>query len=389
AKSPGGSSLVSEEDYPAANFATTVLGRSGLGAFDKTELDKKLKGKYISLSPLINDEYEGFSGSSTPKDVETFLQLLYLFFDSPRFDENMCNLVVSETKNQLKLLSSNPQMIFVDTLLKTAYQNDIRKIQVPDEKFMDGVTFERVKRVYLDRFADASDFVFTFVGNIDEQVFLPLMEKYLGNLPTTGRVETFKDVSKPFSPQTQTVSVTAGVEEQGILAILFEEKFEWNVKNRVSVDIFDEVVTMLFIEEIREKMGGVYSPSVSFSTEKTPVPTFSGVIYLSCDPKKAKKISSASFKILNNLLAKGIDDDHFAKAVTQIKKSRETRAKENTFWRNYISGQIFNGDDLKDKDAYDNLLGSITKEEVLEVVKQSLNTAHYVEVTLYPEKKKK
>ena len=389
AMSPGGNSLVSDEDFPASNFATTVLARSGLGEFDKVELDKKLKGKYVSITPLISETFEGFVGSSTPKDIETLLQLVYLYFHSPRIDENMTNIVVSELNNQLKFLSSNPQVIFIDTLYKTAFQNDIRKMQVPDEKYMEAVTFERVKRVYLDRFADASDFIFTFVGNIDESTFLPLVEKYLGNLPNKGRVETFKDVNKPLSPQTKSISIEAGMDEKSILAILFEKEISWSVKNVVSVDIFNEVIGMLAIEEIREKMGGAYSPSVNFSTEQNPKPQFSGTISISCDPKKVKQISKACFKIINNMLAKGISDDHFSRAIVQIKKSREKYEKENSYWRSYIAHKMFNNGDLKDRETYNNFLNTITKEEVMAAVKTMLNPNHYVEAILYPEKKKK
>jgi zinc protease len=386
AMSPGGSSLVSDEDYPSAMFATTVLGRSGLGNFDKVELEKKLKGKYVGIAPFINEFNEGFSGTSTPKDIETLMQLTYLYFDNPRIDENMCNLVVSEIKNQVKFLVSNPQMIFIDTILKTAYQNDIRKTQLPDEKFMDAITYERVRKVYLDRFADAGDFVFTFVGNIDESTFLPLVEKYLGNLPTRGRVETYKNVNKSFISQTKSISVEAGMEEQGFLALVFEEKMDWNMKNIVSIDIFGEVMDMLLTEEIREKMGGTYSPSMELTAEKLPEPTFSGFAYISCNPKKAKKISSACFKLFNNLLSKGIDDDHFAKAIAQIKKSREVSAQENSYWRNYIAYNLFNKDDLKNRETYNNLLETITKEEVIAAVKTVFKPNHYLEVILYPEK---
>lgn len=389
AMSPGGSSLVSDEDFPASVFATTVLARSGLGAFDKIEFDKKLKGKYASVTPYIDETSEGFSGSSTIKDLEILMQLVYLYFDAPRFDESMCNLVVKETKNQLKFLSSNPQIKFIETLIKTCYQNDIRKIQVPDEKFMDAVTFERVKRVYSDRFADASDFTFTFVGNVNEEIFIPLMEKYLGNLPSTKRKETFKNVSKAFSPQTQSISIEAGMENQGTLGIVFEKDMVWSIKNNLSVDIFNEVVNMVMIEEIREKMGGTYSPSVQFSTAKFPQSNLSGMVYISCDPKNAKKISKACFKIFNNLLTKGISDDHFSKAIAQIKKSRETVAKENSYWRNYIASTLFYNEELNNRQVYENMLNTISKEEVIANVKTGFDPTHYVEVIQYPEKKKK
>jgi zinc protease len=387
--SPGGSSLVSDEDFPSSVFATTVMERSGLGEFDKTELDKKLKGKYVGVTPLIAETYEGFTGSSTPKDIETLMQLIYLYFDNPRIDENMCNLVVSEIKNQIKFLFANPQVVFIDTLLKTVYQNDLRKTQIPDDKFMDAVTYERVKKVYSDRFADASDFVFTFVGNIDECTFIPLIEKYLGNLPSKGRVETFKNVNKPFSPQTQSLSINVGMENQGTLAIVFEGKMEWNVKNILCSDIFSEVLGIVFIEEIREKMGGSYSPHIQFSTEKFPTFLFSGMVYIGCDPKKVKKISKKSFSIFNTLLTKGINDDHFTRAIAQIKKSREKSAKENSYWRNYISNKVFYGDNLNDRDTYNNLLETITKEEVMAAVKSFFNLNHYVEVIQYPEKNRK
>ena len=173
-------------------FAVALVERSGLGEFDYVALNKKLKGKNISITPFINPIANGFYGSSTPKDIETMLQLLYLYFDAPRFDETAFQAVISETKNQLKFITGNPLFVFIDTLNKTLNQNDPRSIAIPSETFINNATYKQALDIYKDRFGNFSNLIFTFVGNIKEDTILPLFEKYLGSLPTSDKKKYLK-----------------------------------------------------------------------------------------------------------------------------------------------------------------------------------------------------
>jgi len=387
AQAPGGSSLYSLYDFPSTLFAVALVERSGLGEFDYVALNKKLKGKNISITPFINPIANGFYGSSTPKDIETMLQLLYLYFDAPRFDETAFQAVISETKNQLKFITGNPLFVFIDTLNKTLNQNDPRSIAIPSETFINNATYKQALDIYKDRFGNASNLIFTFVGNIKEDTILPLLEKYLGSLPTSDKKEIFKNVYYGFPDETKEVNIYVGMDNKSSVAIALDNEYEWNTRTNLCLDIFKEILQIKLYEIIREKMGGTYSPALQFQYTKYPETTYTSLVYINCDPKKTKKISKTIFGIYNKLLTKGFSKEELQKAKEQIKKSLEVNLKKNTYWKNYISEQYFNGDPLNEYITYQELLEELTVKDILSVIQPLFNTKHYVAVYQYPEKK--
>ncbi|HOS15419.1 MAG TPA: insulinase family protein [Bacteroidales bacterium] len=388
AKAPGGSSLFSLYDFPSTMFATALVERSGLGNFDYISLEKKLKGKNVGISPVIGETWNGFYGNTTPKDFETMLQLLYLYYDAPRFDEQAFQAIISETKNQLKFISGNPMYVFLDTLIKTSSQNDPRKIAIPDEAFLNNATYKQSIDVYKDRFSNAGNLVFTFVGNINKEEMLPLIEKYIGSLPVIDKKDIFKNVYYGFPDETKDLNIYVGMEDKSTMGIIFSEEYEWNLKNNLCLDIFQEILDIRLVEIIREKMGGTYSPSLQFSYEKYPETSYTAFVMINCEPKKVKKISKTVFDIFNKLLAKGFTKEELQKATEQIKKSLQVNFEKNAYWRNYIDEQYFNGDPLNEYKDYLKLLDEITPEELLKTIKPLFKTEHYVSVYQYPEKKK-
>ncbi len=389
AKAPGGSSLFSINDFPSTMFATDLVERSGLGNFDYISLEKKLKGKNLSITPMISDTWDGFYGSASPKDFETMLQLLYLYFDAPRFDEQAFEAILSETKNQLKFISGNPMYVFLDTLIKTSSQNDPRVIVIPDENFLNSTSYQQAMNIYKDRFSDAGDLVFTFVGNIDEKEMMPLIEKYIGSLPTSDKKDMYKNVYYGFPKETKDLNIYVGMEDKSTFGIIFSEEYEWNLKTNLCLDIFQEILDIRLVEIIREKMGGTYSPNLQFSYEKYPETKYTALVLINCEPKKTKKISKTVFSIFNNLLTKGFTQEEMQKAKEQIKKSLEVNLEKNAYWRNYINEQYYNGDPLNEYQEYQKILNEITAEEVLTIIKPLFKTEHNVSVYQYPEKKKK
>ena len=389
AKAPGGSSLCSPYDFPSSLFATKLVERSGLGNFDYISLEKKLKGKNVNITPVIDETWNGFYGNTTPKDFETMLQLLYLYFEAPRFDEKAFQAILSETKNQLKFITGNPMFVFIDTLTKLSTQNDPRTVAIPDEDFLNSATYKQAIEVYKDRFNNAANLVFTFVGNINTEECIPLIEKYIGSLPTSDKRDMFKNVYYGFPDETKDVDIFVGMDEKSTMGIIFSKEYEWNTKTNLCLDIFKEVLNIQLIEVIREKMGGTYSPTLQFSYKKYPETTYSALVYINCDPKKTNKISKTVFSIFDKVLTKGFSQEELQKATEQIKKSMELNLQKNSYWRDYITGQYFNGDPLNEYDQYMKILNKITAEEVIKVVKPLFNTQHYVSVYQYPEKKKK
>ncbi len=387
AHSKGGYSLTKAEDFPSAMFATTIVDRAGLGQFDNAELSKKLKGKNISISPFIDQVKEGFMGNTTVKDFETLLQLTFLYFDAPRKDKDAFESVVSEMTNQLKLLGNNPMYAMIDTLMKTSTQNDPRQVAIPDEAFISRANMEKVWEIYTDRFKNAGDFTFFFVGSFKVDEILPMIEKYIGNLPNTKREETFKDVFNKFPATTKNVEVRKGTEDKSMVGMIFSREFEWNQETNLQLVMFEQALSIKLIEVIREKMSGVYSPQTQMQIEKYPTTNYTLMVLFGCSPKNADKLTKAVMKIIADFQKKGVDEVTLNKVKEQTLRKRETDVKTNRFWLNKISDSDFNGDPLNVSD-FEARVKAVTSKDIQTVVQKYISKDHYVRAVLYPEKKK-
>lgn len=389
AKSKGGLSLTAEADYPSALFATTIIDRSGIGTFDNSQLEKKIKGKKVSVSPFIDKTSEGFTGSTTPKDMDYLFQLTYLYFDAPRKDQKAFESVVSEMKDQMKLLGNNPMYAFYDTLLKTSTQNDPRQVAIPDEAFINRVDFEKAWSIYKDRFSNAGDFTFFFVGAFTVEEITPYIEKYLANLPNTNRDETFKDVFKKFPEKTIDFSIKKGIDNKGMLGIIFNEEFPYNDQNILNLSLISDVISIKAIEIIREKMSGVYSPQIQIQIEKYPTSSYTLMAMFSCDPKMEKKITKAIMKIIADIQKNGPTLEDLNKVKEQTLRERETQVKTNEFWLHKLGQISFNGDPVSNVTTFNQRVKDVTVEDLKKTAQQYIKKDHFVRVTLLPEGKKK
>lgn len=387
----GGSSLYEDKEYLTASWASSIVDGSGIADFDNSQLGKKLQGMNISISPFISSMEEGFSGNCSPKDFETLLQLTYLYFDAPRKDKESFDRFLSQMKNQYKFIGENPQYVFIDKFQKVAYPNDKRNVLIPTEEQMNAVDYERAFNIYKERFADASDFTFFFVGNVSDEM-ISTISKYLGNLPSINRKETWKDRSTDFAKGIQKETVKKGMDNQGMLIMMgVTEGFEATTKNKMAVNMLSDAIGITAIEVIREKMGGTYSPSAGINYEILPKPEVSWQFFINCDPSKAGEIEKAAMDIMEQYIKKGPDDATLAKVKEQMIRARETNLKENSFWASILYGSYYYGLDRTDEvllDDYKKLVDSITAEDIKAIAKKYINLKNYIVVTLEPEQVK-
>ena len=387
----GGTSLYEDSEYLTASWTSSIVDGSGIADFDNSQLSKKLQGMNISISPFIGTLTEGFQGSCSPKDFETLLQLTYLYFDAPRKDKESFDRFVSQMKNQYKFIGENPQYVFIDKFQKTAYPNDKRNVLIPTEEQMNAVDYERVFNIYKERFADASDFTFFFVGNVSDEM-IPMIAKYLGNLPAINRKETWKDRSTDFAKGIQRETVRKGMDNQGMLIMMgVTEGFEATTKNKMAVNMLSDAIGITAIEVIREKMGGTYSPSAGVDYEVMPNKEVNWQFYINCDPSKAGEIEKAAMDIMKQYIKKGPDATTLAKVKEQMIRARETNLKENGFWASMIYGSYMYDLDRTNEillDDYKKLVESITAKDIQKIAKKYINLKNYVVVTLEPEQVK-
>lgn len=261
ASSLGGNSLLSKDMYYSAIAATGIVNESGLGDFSNTELRKKLAGKIISVYPWIGELREGFEGTSSPEDIETLFQVVYLFFKSPRFDDEAYKSFISRIKGFLENRSASPDAAFQDTLSVT--MSNYHFTSEPwSEELIDRIDFEKAKRIYNDRFADASDFTFYFVGNLDMEKMKRFTELYFGNLPTINRKETWRDINLRYPKGHIEKVVKKGIEPKSKVMMKFTGDFDWDSKTVYHMRSVADYLDIKLREVIREDKSGTYGVGV-------------------------------------------------------------------------------------------------------------------------------
>ena len=382
--SPGGLSLYPDQDVMSATLAPTIISQSGLGDYDLTGLQKKLSGNTARLSPYITELREGVSGSCSPKDMETMLQLNYLYFSNIRRDEDAYNSYLSRMKNMIKPMRSVPRVIFADTLSKIVSMNSPRVIAVPSDEQLDQVDLDRIMAIFSDRFADASDFTYIMVGNFETDLVLPMLEKYIGGLPSINRKETWKDLTPQFPSGRRIVDVPINSEPQSQVAMVWKGDFKWKPEDRQGFAILMSILEIKLRESMREDQGGVYGVSINGNTSKLPKSTYSITSQWGCKPENIEKLSQTVLDEMIKIKNQGPAETDLNKVKETMIRERETQVKENGFWLSYLQNHYIFGNKILTLDEYKSFVNSFTTKKIKTIANKYLNTGNYVQVSLTP-----
>ena len=386
ATSPGGSSLVTDADYPEAAIAASWINNSGLGDLTETELTKLLSGKLVSVSPQINELDEGFVGGASPDDLETALQLVYLYATLPRSDDNSFQVLRNQLETSLKNRSLTPESGFEDALNEILCGKSVRCGPLPLDQ-VGTLDQKQTFDIYRDRFADFSDFTFTFVGNFDVDTLKTLAQTYLGNLPSTGRQETWRDIRAELPTTVVEKTVHKGLDERARTRIVFTGPISPTLENEVLLDVLENVLDIRVVDELRQTLGGTYSPQAATRWEMLPKPTYRAIVDFVSDPKRVEELTQAVFGVLEDLRTKGPSDADVHQAKEQARLAHQKALEENPFWLTQLENHLTTpGDDGRDILSYEKVLAGISAEDIQQAAQTYLPTDRYVEVVLYPEK---
>jgi len=250
--SKGGHSLVKDADYYSATNAAAIVQQSGVGDFSAIDLGNMLKGKNTNVSTNITQTSEGVNGSTMPKEIETMLQLVHLYFTAPRKDKDAFGSYLTKQKQLYANLASNPQIYYSSEFQKIMTSNHPRAGGLPKSKDFDKIHLDRAIQIYKERFANAGDFTFFFVGAINEETIKPLLEKYLGSLPSTAKKETFKDLG--IRPPVGKVEkeINKGEEPQSLVNIVFTAPVIYNPNDAYALRSLGEALSIKLVEQLRE-----------------------------------------------------------------------------------------------------------------------------------------
>ena len=383
-RSPGGTSLAGDDVYESAAWAATLVSIGGVGEFSAVDLQKKLAGKAVSVGPSIGELSEGISGSASPKDLETMFQLVYLYFTAPRKDETAAAAFSSRMRTVLANRGANPEAVYSDTVAAVMSQYHPRRLP-PTEDMLDSIDLDTALEFYRDRFADAGDFTFTLVGAFEPDDLLPLVERYLASLPTTGRDETWRDVG--IEPPTGVVqrTVQKGLEPKGRQTLLFTGDFDFNRENRYTLQSMTEVLRNMLRESLREDLGGTYGVGAFGSGSREPRERYSVRIAFGADPERLVELTDAAFAAIDSLSEHGASEENLAKVKETQRRQRETDLKENSFWMSVLNVYDRNDEDLRLILDYDRLVEGLTAEAIGEAAALYFDFDNYVEIRLVPE----
>jgi zinc protease len=382
--SPGGASLLPDASYIAASAADLIPATSGVGKFTVIDLQKFLAGKQVSVSPSIDDLSEGISGSASQRDVDTMLQLVYLYFTEPRLDTSLVNTFIGRFKGVLANRSASPEAAFSDTLQVTMAQHSVRE-QPVSPAVLDRIDPVKSFDFYKDRFADASGFTFVFVGNFKTDSIKPLIEKWLGSLPSTGRKETWRDTGiRPPTGVVQRV-VKKGAEPKARTALIFTGPFEYTRQNRYYLSALAELLNIKLREALRENLGGTYGVSVNPGASRDPLPSYRFTIGFGSAPERLEALTMAALAQIDSLKRFGTTPEYLNKVKEAALRSRETAIKQNGYWISQIATFDQSGWPLAEIPNGEKLITSLTAADLQRAAVKYLRTDNYVRVSLYPE----
>jgi zinc protease len=384
AYSPGGASLLSDAGYMAASGADLIPMTSGVGKFTVVDLQKYLAGKQVSVSPSIDNLSEGISGNASQRDVETMLQLVYLYFTQPRLDTSLVNTFIGRFKGVLANRSASPEAAFSDTLQVTMAQHSIREQPVSAAQ-LDRIDPFKSYDFYKDRFSDASGFTFVFVGNFRPDSIRPLVAKWLGSLPSTGRKETWRDTGvRPPTGVVQRV-IKKGAEPKARTALVFTGPFEYTRQNRYYLNALAELLNIKLREALRENMGGTYGVSVNPGATRDPQPSYQFVIGFGSAPERLEALTAAALAQIDSVKRFGTTPEYLNKVKEAAFRARETALTQNGYWLAQISTFDQNQWPLEEIPNGDRLITSLTAEDLQRAAQKYLRSDNYVRVSLYPE----
>ncbi len=388
AESPGGSSLYDDADYFNASSAASIVSEAGVGAFSPTQMSKLLAGKNASVRPYIGTLSEGMNGSASPDDLEIMFQMIYKFFYQPRVDDEAFTSFVSKQSGVFKNLMSNPQYFFSDYVSRKKFDNHPR-VGFPSAEDWEGLDYNRAMEIYKERFGDASDFTFSFVGNFDENQMIEYIQKYLGNLPNIDRDEKWQDLG--IDPLEGGIKdrFKRGEAPKTNVQMYFHGDYEYDLDNNYIMNSALAYLRIKLREALREDLGGVYGVRVSGGGSKKPKERYGITISFNADPPMTDTLIQAAKIVIQNAINEGPDDVDMTKVKETQKQGRIKSLKENRFWQNRI-GQAHEDNKVFEEILLSKLearIAGLTAEQLKGAIGQYFDYSNYMEFIMDPEPK--
>jgi len=376
------------KDKDNAEHAANIVREMGVKDLAPTDLKKFMAGKTVNVMPYINAHEEGIEGSSSVKDFETFLQLTHLYLTQPRKDEGLFSSFIKKQKGMLQFLKQNPEMFFQDTVSKIVYQNNPWAEGIPSEEKFNNIQLDKSFQIYNQIFSNAHGMHFTFVGNIDPATAKPLLEKYLGSLPSAPMEAKYKDNGVRPVKGVNNVNIKKGKEEQSFITIMFAGETEYSRDEHMALRALIEALNIKVTEKLREEMSGIYGGGFFGEIQRRPYTHYNIATFLPCGPENVQKLTTALFDLIKEAQTKGIEQKDLDKVKETWKKQYQTQIQSNDFWLTSLSNAWINRDNPEAVLEYEKRVDALTTEDLKKAANKFFDMNNYVKAVLYPENAK-
>src|SRR5579872_851169 len=385
---PGGTSLASDADFIPARVADMVIPAGGVGQFSATQLDRLLRSKFAGVTPFIDEYDQGVTGRSTPQDLETLFQLVYLRFTAPRGDPNAFAATAAQAKAIVANQMASPEVVFNRTIDSLLDGNSPRR-EPETPATIDRWNLDKSLAFYKARFADASNFTFVFVGSFTPETIRPFVERYIASLPATHAGERWRDVGITTPAGVIERTVRKGIAPKSQVAIVFSGPFEYDNLHRLALRSVAMVLQSRLLDTIRQELGGTYSITAADASEKIPRPQFFLRIEWTCDPAQTDALVRRVFQEIEYVRNLNFQPGQVGRIRDALQHDYETNSLENGYLLGQIARRYENGEiaDLGAVANYPERLTQLTGAVVHDAATKYLDTSNYVKVILMPEGK--
>jgi zinc protease len=368
----------------SAVTAATIVDESGLDGFDAVQLRKKLAGRAVEVTPYIGELYEGFNGKARPEDIEVLLQLVNLYFTSPRRDEQAFQAYRQRVLTAVKNRQASPEALFQDKVGELFSQGHFRR-RPWSPALVEEMRLEAALRVYGERFRDAGDFTFLFVGNVDPGRLEPLVASYLGTLPGGGKPESWRDVGiRPPEGVVQS-TVRKGLEPKSRVEILFHGDYPWSLENRLRFDALGQVLDIELREAVREEAGGSYDVGAGAQLSHYPTEQFLLFAGFGCAPDEVDKLTGIVLDKVRLLATRGPKEEDVIKVREGFRRRYQTDVKTNEYWLETLQFLRMNGQPLEAALDYERWVEALSAESLRALAAGAIRLDEYLRVVLLPE----
>jgi zinc protease len=384
----GGKNAYGLADKYNADYATAVVATMGVSEFSPTDLKKVLAGKSVQVNPVFSEVTEGFRGNSTVKDLESFYQLLHLYATSPRKDTALFRSFLQRNKSQVAMISANPQAAFVDTLNRVLYNNNpLAPTAVPKVSNFDQINIDRAMDIYRSALCDFTGMHITLVGSFTVEQMVPLLETYVASLPANNKKKTYTDNKLRPINGNQKLTYYKGKDAKSLILAFYQGEIPYSESMDLKANAVSEILNIRIIEELREKIQGIYGGGIFGGLNKVPYSNYSFVLQLPCGPEKVDTLLQAANHEIKDLVANGPSQENLDKVKKQWIEQYKTQIKDNNFWLSNLQDIKIQGNDPKRLLEYEKIVEGLTRKEVQEAAKRFFDGKNVFTAVLMPEKK--